>query len=38
MEIQRRYPDILIIPRDTEKGYCSVMREFKYLKKEYIKK
>ena len=33
MEIQRKYPDILIIPRDTEKGYYSVMIEFKYLKK-----
>ena len=34
MEVQRKYPDILIIPRDTEKGYCSVMIEFKYLKKD----
>ena len=33
MEVQRKYPDILIIPRDTEKGYYSVMIEFKYLKK-----
>ena len=34
MEVQRKYPDILLIPRDTEKGYKGVMIEFKYLKKE----
>ena len=33
MEIQRKYPDILLIPKDMEKGYYSVMIEFKYLKK-----
>ncbi len=33
MEVQRKYPDILLIPKDTEKGYYSVMIEFKYLKK-----
>jgi len=33
MEVNRKYPDILLIPRDTEKGYNSVMIEFKYLKK-----
>jgi len=34
MEVQRRYPDILLIPKDREKGYKAVMIEFKYLKKE----
>ena len=34
MEIQRKYPDILLIPKDKEKGYKGVMIEFKYLKKE----
>ena len=34
MEVQRRYPDILLIPRNREKGYRAVMIEFKYLKKE----
>ena len=33
MEVQRKYPDILLIPKDTRKGYKSVMIEFKYLKK-----
>ena len=33
MEVQRKYPDILLIPREREKGYHSVMIEFKYLKK-----
>ena len=33
LEIQRKYPDILIIPKESEKGYNSVMIEFKYLKK-----
>ena len=33
MEVQRKYPDILLIPKDTDKGYKSVMIEFKYLKK-----
>jgi len=33
MEVQRKYPDLLIIPREAEKGYYSVMIEFKYLKK-----
>ena len=33
MEVQREYPDILLIPKDTSKGYKSVMIEFKYLKK-----
>ena len=34
MEIQRKYPDILLIPKDSSKGYKGVMIEFKYLKKE----
>ena len=34
MEVQHKYPDLLIVPRDKEKGYASVMIEFKYLKKD----
>ena len=34
MEVQRKYPDILLIPKNREKGYKGVMIEFKYLKKE----
>ena len=34
MEVQRKYPDILLIPKNKEKGYKGVMIEFKYLKKE----
>ena len=34
MEIQRKYPDILLIPKDKTKEYKGVMIEFKYLKKE----
>jgi hypothetical protein len=33
MEVQIKYPDILLVPRDRTKGYNSVMVEFKYLKK-----
>ena len=33
LEVQREYPDILLVPRDRSKGYNSVMVEFKYLKK-----
>ena len=33
MEVQREYPDILLVPRDRKKGYNSIMVEFKYLKK-----
>ena len=32
-EVEGEYPDILLIPRDRTKGYCSIMIEFKYLKK-----
>ena len=38
MEVQRKYPDIVLIPRENGKGYYSVMIEFKYLKKEDAKK
>ena len=34
MEVQRKYPDILLIPKERNKGYKGVMIEFKYLKKE----
>lgn len=34
MEVQRNYPDLLLIPFDKTKGYKSVMIEFKYLKKD----
>ena len=34
MEVQRKYPDILLMPKDRNKGYKAVMIEFKYLKKE----
>lgn len=33
MEVQRKYPDILLVPKDPSKGYNAVMIEFKYLKK-----
>ena len=31
-EFNRKYPDILLVPRDSEKGYNAIMVEFKYLK------
>ena len=34
LEVQREYPDILLVPRDRTKGYNAVMIEFKYLKKD----
>ena len=37
-EVERRYPDILLIPKNTDRGYKSVMIEFKYLKKEEANK
>lgn len=40
MEVNRNYPDLLLVPQDNTKGYKSVMIEFKYLKsneKEKIK-
>ena len=36
MEFQRKYPDLLIVPKDTKGGYYSVMIEFKYLKKSTV--
>ncbi len=33
MEINRKYPDLLIIPKEKQKGYASIIIEFKYLKK-----
>ena len=33
MEVNRNYPDILLVPRDRKKGYKAIMVEFKYLKK-----
>ena len=38
MEVQKKYPDILLIPKEKEKGYKGVMIEFKYLKKEQEKR
>ena len=32
-EVEREYPDLLLIPRQQDKGYYSIMIEFKYLKK-----
>ena len=36
-EVNREYPDLLLIPRDRTKGYNSIMIEFKYLKKSESK-
>ena len=33
LEVEREYPDIVLIPRDRSKGYQAIMVEFKYLKK-----
>ena len=33
MEVNRNYPDILLVPRDRAKGYKAIMVEFKYIKK-----
>ena len=33
VEVEREYPDIVLIPRQKDKGYHSIMVEFKYLKK-----
>ena len=32
-ELRRNYSDILLMPKEPNKGYYSVMIEFKYLKK-----
>ena len=34
MEVQRKYPDLLLIPKEKQEEYYGVMIEFKYLKKE----
>ena len=34
MEVERKYPDILLIPKKDQEKYYGVMIEFKYLKKE----
>lgn len=33
-EVNREYPDLLLVPKERDKGYNAVMIEFKYLKKE----
>ena len=33
LEVEREYPDIVLIPRDRKKEYNAIMIEFKYLKK-----
>ena len=33
MEVQREYPDIVLIPKEKDKGYNAIMIEFKYLKR-----
>ena len=38
MEVEREYPDLVLIPRDRSKGYNAIMIEFKYLKKEETNK
>ena len=32
-EVNREYPDLLLIPKEKNRGYNAVMIEFKYLKK-----
>ena len=34
MEVNRKYPDLLLIPKEKQDEYYGVMIEFKYLKKE----
>ncbi len=38
VEVKRKYPDILLIPKENEKNYFSIMIEFKYLKKTELEK
>ena len=38
MEVNRNYPDLLLVPQDKSKGYKSVMIEFKYLKSNETEK
>ena len=37
-ELGREYSDILLLPKDLNNNYYSVMIEFKYLKKDEVKK
>ncbi len=34
MEVERKYPDIVMMPKERDKGYKSIMIEFKYLRKD----
>ena len=34
LEVNRKYPDLVFIPKDNNKGYKAVMIEFKYLQKD----
>ncbi len=34
LEVNRNYPDLLLVPHDRSKNYKAVMMEFKYLKKD----
>ena len=38
LEVEREYPDILLIPKEANKNYYTIMIEFKYLKKEEANK
>lgn len=38
MEVNRNYPDLLLVPQDKSKGYKAVMIEFKYLKSNETKR
>ncbi len=38
MEVNRKYPDILLVQIEKDKGYNAIMVEFKYLKKGEEKK
>ena len=33
LEVNRKYPDLLLIPKNRDAGYYSILIEFKYLKK-----
>ena len=34
LEVEREYQDILLVPKEAEKGYYTILIEFKYLKKD----
>lgn len=38
MEVKRKYPDIVLVPKNLNKEYYSVIIEFKYLKKDEVGK